>query len=126
MITGDFIMKKTNRVSMTSGDVYEQKSLDELYKLNLTQIRDCFTTKRYTLGLVFVNNLDLFIISSFSQNFAVCLPSTRHDYQSSPKMSTVYVFDRCDDDMLNALIIEQPFTPKCYSNSDQTDGEWFA
>ena len=27
---------------------------------------------------------------------------------------------------MNAPIIEQPFMPKCYSNSDQTSEEWYA
>ena len=119
---------------MTSKYVYEQEIVDEVDRNNLTQIKDCFTTKRDTLDLVFVNNpgnvdaprkhrefMKSFVKSvDFPTIFTFCLPSTRHEYQSSPISSTIYSFNRCDYNMLKAFIIEQPYMPQCCNNSDQT------
>ena len=140
MITGDFNMKSTKGDSLTSSDVYEQEILDEVESLNFTQIVDFFSTKRNTLDIVFVNNryyVDAARVHREFMNscvksihvpiiFRVCLPSTRHDCQSSSISSTKYSSTICDYDKLNALTIEQSFMPKCYSNSDQTAKEWYA
>ena len=87
---------------MPSSNLYEQEILDEVDRLNLTQIIDFFTIKPYILDLVFVNNADnvdaarvhkgiyefLYKISSFSITLTVGLLSTGRDFRSSPFSST--------------------------------------
>ena len=118
--------------------MYKQEHLDEVDRLNFTQIIDFFTNKLNTLNLVFVNKPDYAgaarvhcediksCVKSvhFPIIITVCLPSTRHDYQSSPFSYINYSCTRWGYDKLKALIIEQRFMPLCYSNSDQTVEEF--
>ena len=78
---------------MTSTYVYEQEILEEVDRLNFTQIIDFFTTKRNTLDLVFVNDPDNVDAARVHSEFMVFCVKSSHFPTTFTVSLVCFLFD---------------------------------
>ena len=140
MITGDINFSKTDWKAMASDDPEEDLILETLIDHNFEQILAPETAK--SLDIFLVNNPSL-IINSFIDENVFKMYSIENKNLSDHNAFTTeinlnhrlivtrsddkvkYAFERADWSAINTTIINNPFTPFCFSNCDFLLDQWY-